>query len=153
MSETNARRKPGGQPGNLNRAKSALPALKRLEVGKPLPAYLERVAALADLEAGELISDKGGEAYMSGAEKLMVANWKSARMAELLIWHYLLRTEAAVQVNKQNNVWDLQPGIARLSVFLAEQRRCLVTLGMERRSRPAEDLQTYLAREYGPEED
>lgn len=144
MSDKNGKR-PGGRPGNLNAAKSAQPALKRLKLGQPLPDYLERITSLADFEAGELISDKGGLDGMTGAEKLMVANWKSARAAELLIWHYLLKTNAAVQISKEKSTWDLQPGMQRLSVFLAEQRRCLVALGLERRAKPIQSLQEYLA--------
>jgi len=144
-------RKPGGQPGNLNRAKTAVPALKRLETGKPLPAYLERVTALSEREAAELVSDKGGEANMSGAELLLVATWKSARMCELLIWHFLLKTNSPVQLSKDKSSWDLQPGMQRLSVFLAEQRRCLMALGLERRSKNVMDLKDYVKENYGGE--
>ncbi len=75
----------GAPQGNLNSAKSVLPALRRLRRGKPLPPELTRIAALADREAEELISDRGGWEGMSGAEQLMVANWKAARQAELII--------------------------------------------------------------------
>ena len=144
-------RKPGGQPGNLNRAKTAVPALKRLETGKPLPAYLERVTALSEREAAELVSDKGGEANMSGAELLLVATWKSARMFELLIWHFLLKTTSPVQLGKDKSSWDLQPGMQRLSVFLAEQRRCLMAVGLGRRSKNVMDLKDYVKENYGGE--
>ncbi len=150
MSDTNGR-KPGGQPGNLNRAKTAVPALKRLQLGQPLTDYLERITSLADFEAGELVSDKGGIESMTGGEKLLVSNWKSARMAELLIWHYYLKTTVAVQLNKEKSTWDLQPGMQRLSVFLAEQRRCVMALGLERRAKPVQDLQAYLAETYSAE--
>lgn len=50
----------GAPQGNLNSAKSVLPALKRLRRGKALPAELTRVVALADREAEELVSDRGG---------------------------------------------------------------------------------------------
>ena len=150
MSDTNGR-KPGGQPGNLNRAKTAVPALKRLKLGQALPDYLERITSLADFEAGELISDRGGVEGMTGGEKLLVANWKSARMAELLIWHYLLKTNAPIRLSKDKRAWDLQPGLSRLSVFLAEQRRCVMALGLERRSRNVTDLQDYLKENYSGE--
>lgn len=135
----------------MNRAKTAVPALKRLQLGQPLPDYLERITSLADFEAGELISDKGGPNAMTGGEKLLVANWKSARMAELLIWHYYLKTTVAVQLNKEKSTWDLQPGMQRLSVFLAEQRRCVMALGLERRARNVTDPQTWIKEQYGEE--
>ncbi len=51
----------GGAPhGNLNAAKNVLSALARLQRGKSLPPELSRMVALADQEAQELISDKGG---------------------------------------------------------------------------------------------
>ncbi len=89
----------GAPQGNLNSAKSVLPALRRLRRGKPLPPELTRIAALADREAEELISDRGGWEGMSGAEQLMVANWKAARQAELLIWQELI-DKGAVHVNE-----------------------------------------------------
>ena len=49
----------GAPQGNLNSAKSVLPVLKRLRQGKRLPPELTRIAALADREAEELISDRG----------------------------------------------------------------------------------------------
>ncbi len=150
MSDMKGKR-PGGRFGNLNAAKSAQPALKRLSLGQPLPDYLQRITSLADFEAGELISDKGGVESMTGGEKLLVSNWKSARMAELLIWHYYLKTTVAVQLNKEKSTWDLQPGMQRLSVFLAEQRRCVMALGLERRAKPVQDLQAYLTETYGSE--
>ena len=86
----------GAPQGNLNSAKSVLPALRRLRRGKPLPPELTRIAALADREAEELVSDRGGWEGMSGAEQLMVANWKSARQAELLIWQELIKKGAVL---------------------------------------------------------
>ena len=106
---------------------------------------------MADFEAGELISDNGGVESMTGGEKLLVSNWKSARMAELLIWHFYLKSSTAVQVSKEKGVWDLQPGMQRLSVFLAEQRRCVCALGLERRAKNVTDLQDYLKENYGGE--
>jgi len=100
VSESNNGKRPGGRYGNLNAAKSAQPALKRLKLGQPLPDYLQRITSLADHEAGELVSDKGGVEGMTGGEKLLVANWKSARMAELLIWHFLLKTNSPVQLSR-----------------------------------------------------
>ena len=70
--------------GSSSEAKSVLPALRRLRRGKPLPPELTRIAALADREAEELVSDRGGWEGMSGAEQLMVSNWKAARQAAVL---------------------------------------------------------------------
>lgn len=132
------KRKPGGQPGNLNRAKNVLSALKRVQQGKPLPANLTRITALAEQEASELVSDKGGWESMSGAEKLMTGVWKSARQGELLIWAEVIERNA-IQVDESGN-WDLQLGLQRLSPFLAAQHRALLALGLERRQRDVTDL-------------
>jgi len=132
----------GPPKGNLNAARSVVPALKRLQQGKTLPAHLERVAALAEMEKSELVSDKGGWEMMSGAERLMVGNWASARKAELLIWNELIERGA---VTEKNGTWDLQPGLQRLAGFLLSQHRALTALGLERRAKDITDLQTYLA--------
>ena len=139
-------RKAGGQPGNLNRAKNVVSALKRVQQGKPLPANLTRITALAEQEASALVSDRGGWEYMSGAEQLMIGVWRSARQSELLIWHEVIE-RTAIQVD-ESGAWDLQPGLQRLAPFLAAQHRALVALGLERRQRPVSDLQTYLREHY-----
>ena len=144
-------RKPGGQPGNLNRAKNVLSALKRVQQGKPLPANLTRIMALAEQEASELVSDRGGWEFMSGAEQLMIGVWKSARQSELLIWAEVIE-RTAIQVD-EGGTWDLQPGLQRLAPFLAAQHRALVALGLERRQRPVSDLQTYLSEHYPEDPD
>ena len=136
------KRKAGGQPGNLNRAKTILPALKRVQQGKALPSTLNRITALAEQEAAELVSDKGGWQFLTGAEKLMIAIWKSGRQAELLIWHEVIK-RSAVQVDESGN-WDLQPGLQRLAPFLAAQHRALLALGLERRPRSIQTLSEVL---------
>ncbi len=100
--------KSGPPRGNLNAAKNVLSALVRLQKGKSLPPELNRVTVMANQEANELISDKGGWENMGGAERLMLSNWKSARKAELLIWNELLERGAVLV--KEDGSWDLQPG-------------------------------------------
>ena len=132
----------GAPRGNLNAAKNVLPVLRRLRRGKPLPEELGRVTALAEQEAEELISDKGGWQNISGAERLMLSNWKAARRAELLIWHELIERGAVMA--KEDGTWDLQPGAQRLAPFLSAQRAALLALGLERKEKPV-DLKAYIA--------
>ena len=133
----------GGAPhGDLNAAKNVLSAVARLGRGKSLPPEQSRMVALADQEAQELISDKGGWDSMSGAERLMLSNWKSARKAELLIWNELLQ-RGPVQV-KEDGSWDLQSGVQRLPTFLSAQWAALSALGLERREKVL-DLKAYIA--------
>ena len=141
----------GAPVGNLNRAKNIVPALKRVQQGRPLPGNLTRITALAEQEASELVSDRGGWEFMSGAEQLMIGVWKSARQSELLIWHEVIE-RTAIQVD-EGGTWDLQPGLQRLAPFLAAQHRALVALGLERRQRPVSDLQTYLSEHYPEDPD
>ena len=133
--------KSGPPRGNLNAAKNVLSALVRLQQGKSLPPALNRITVMADQEAEELISDKGGWENMSGGERLMMANWTSARKAELLIWNELLE-RGAVLVGEAS-AWDLQPGVQRLAPFLSAQRAALLALGLERREKPV-DLKAYI---------
>ena len=133
--------KSGPPRGNLNAAKNILSALTRLQRGKSLPPELNRVTVMANQEANELISDKGGWENMGGAERLMLSNWKSARKAELLIWNELLGRGAVLV--KEDGSWDLQPGAQRLAPFLSAQRAALLALGLERRAKPV-DLKAYI---------
>ena len=137
----------GAPKGNLNSARSILPALKRIQQGKPLPAKLTRITALAESEGSELASDKGGWEFMSGAEKLMIGVWKSARQSELLIWAEVIE-RTAIQVDETGN-WDLQPGLQRLAPFLTAQYRALVALGLERREKNVQDVEAWAKERYG----
>lgn len=144
MEDNPIKRRAGGQRGNMNAAKTIIPALKRLRKGQPLPEYLERITALADMESEGLIGDLGGLENMTTGQQLMLANWKSARSAELLIWNALLTTGSPIEINKDQKTWDLQPGLQRLSGFLGQQRAALLALGLERRARNITPLGEYL---------
>lgn len=123
-----------GPPGHLHNAKSAIPAIRRLRQGKPLPPALARIVALADQEAELLVSDKGGLDNMSGGEKVMLNVWRSARQAVLLILSELVDRGAVLA---KNGEWDLQPGLQRLTKFLTEERQALLALGLQRRTKDA----------------
>ena len=148
--QDSTKRRRGGQPGNLNSARSCLPAIARLGDGKPLPRDLARIVTIAEQEKQELTSDKGGWDVMGGAERLMVSVWASARKAELLIWAELI-DRGAVQA-KEDGTWDLQPGVQRLSPFLAAQHRALIALGLKRRENPVYTLEDYMEKKYSNKE-
>lgn len=132
-----------GPPGNLNNARSILPALRRLRRGKPLPAPLQRVAVIADREAEKIVSDKGGKGNLTGGEELMLNVWRTARQATLLILYEMAQRGVIVQ---RNGEWDLQPGATRLPKFLQEERMSLLALGLQRRPRDVgQDLTSLLA--------
>lgn len=133
-----------GPPGNLHNAKSILPALRRLQKGKPLPAPLQRVTAIADREAELIVSDKGGQENLTGGEQLMVNVWKTARRAVLLILYEMAQRGI---ITSDDGQWDLQPGAQRLVKFLAEERMALTALRFDQR-RPrdvTQDLDALLA--------
>lgn len=142
------KRKPHGNIGNLNAAKSVLPVIRRLQQGKPLPPNLARIAAISDLEAEPLIADKGGLENMTGGEQAMLRIWKTAREITLLIFHEMIE-RGAIMVNDGN--WDLQPGAQRLAKFLSEERAALRELGLERRAKNVTDPVTFYKERYGTE--
>lgn len=149
MKEKSNQRGRGAPVGNLNRARDCVPALTRVRQGKPLPASLQRVTQLAEMEAGELITDKGGLESMSGAQRLLIGAWKSARMAELLIWNEVLDGGSAVQRDQDGDSWDLMPGLQRLTPYLSVQHRVLTALGLKRKPKNITDLESYLKTQYG----
>ncbi len=136
----------GAPMGNLNAAKNILPAIKRVQQGRSLPASLTRITTLADREAQELISDRGGTQVMSGAERLMIGIWKSARQIELLIWNELIE-RGAIESDENGN-WDLQAGVQRLGPLLVAQHRALTSLGLERKKENVKNLKDYLRETY-----
>jgi hypothetical protein len=132
-----------GPPGNLNNARSIVPALARLRRGKPLPAPLQRVTVIADKEAEKIVSDKGGKGNLTGGEELMLNVWRTARQATLLILYEMAHRGVIVQ---RDGEWDLQPGAQRLSKFLQEERQALLALGLQRRPKDVgQDLTALLA--------
>jgi len=139
----NGKRGRGGQRGNLNAARSVLPALRRLRGGEPLPPGLARVAALADRGADHFAASKGGREHMSAGELLMLGVWHTAKMAELIILDELVERGAVVV---EDGRWDLQPGLGRLVKFLAEQRAALLALGLGSRARDVNPLQAIRAK-------
>jgi len=135
--------KRGARFGNLNAARSIVPALKRLAKGKPLPENLQRVAEMAEIEAADLAADKGGLTNMTAGERAMLGIWKSAKAAELLVLFELVE-RGAIKVEPDGKTWDLQPGYQRLVKILSEQRAALVQLGLERRAKQVPTLAEYL---------
>ena len=140
-------RGPGAPKGNLNNVKSYLPAIRRLQQGKLLPPRFERVTAIAEMEAGDLVSDQGGVENLSGAVKLTISTWKSARSCELLCWFEALERNSAM-VEDQHGCFDMQPALQRISQFLSIQNRCLMSLGLDREPRSLQDVQAFVEENY-----
>ena len=143
------KRREGGQPGNLNRAKNALPAIARVLNGRPLPAHLNRVVQLARSEAEDLIQDKGGPDEITAAERMLVANWSTARSCELLILDELFQRGSAICEDSQSGTWDLAPAMQRLDRFLSVQCRILAALGLQRKAKGVRSLEKYMQKKYG----
>jgi len=138
----------GGQPGNMNGNKSVLPALRRVMGGRALPSELKRVVLLAQGEADELIEDRGGADQVTAAERVLVGNWQSARLCELLIMDELFKRGSGI-IDGEGKQWDLSLGMQRLAGFLSVQSRILKVLGISRKARPVRQLETYLEQNYG----
>ena len=126
--------------GNLNAARSILPALARLRKGKPLPDPFQRVTVIADRKVRSLAADKPD---MTAAETLMQNDVvRPALQAVYLIIYEMAQHGAIVQ---RDGVWDLQPGVQRLPKFLQEVRMGLIALGLGRRAKDVGSLDALLA--------
>lgn len=51
---------------------------------------------------------------------------------------------------QENGSWNLAPGARELARFLGVERACLQTIGLDRRAKPVQSLDAYLA---GPPSD
>jgi len=145
--ESGTRTKPGAPKGSMNNAKNIVPAIRRLQRGQFLPPKYERVTAIAELEGGELVSDRGGVESMSAAEMLKIGIWKCARSCELLCLLESMEQDSAFTVD-ENGVWDMQPGLQRISQFLSIQNKCLNDLGLDRKPRSLQDVQAFVKENY-----
>ncbi len=132
----------GAQPGNLNAAKSVVPAIRRLLAGKPLTAELMRVIELVEMEEDAITADLGGRDNITSQEQALLNSWKTCRSVEMLVMFELFQKGAIVQ--REGGEWDLQPAIGRLGKFLSEGRQTLQALGLERRAKSVTDLATYI---------
>ncbi|MDA2926325.1 hypothetical protein MYX78_03665 [Acidobacteria bacterium AH-259-G07] len=112
--------------------------------GLQLPARLQRIVQLADMEANDLAADKGGLKFMTAGERAMLSNWKLARQCTLIILHELVERGA---IQEKDGVWDLQPGLARLGPFLGQERAALQALGLQRKERNITTLSQILSEE------
>ncbi len=128
-----------GPPGNLNGATSGIEVwLKR----RMLPVHKRHIGAFIQTYRAGLLACKGGDAGATEVETGLIDNAARAYGACLLILE-----EAANKglVRDVGGTWDLTPGFARITQFLAAERLALVALGLERRARDvpsARDLLT-----------
>jgi hypothetical protein len=137
------KKKIGAQPDNQNAAKSALPTIKRVQDGLPVPLKTE---ALMDL-AGEMVrpffEDLGGEAAVSTGERLLLGMLKDLITVRLAILQDLI-THGAVSTDRQTGARGLQPAVEKLSTFIGTESRIVRALGIRRKPRSISDLDSYL---------
>lgn len=77
-----------------------------------------------------LASDKPG---LTEAEARLIEVSQTARGAMMLI---LAEAARSGFIRRKDGTWDLSPGAKELAKFLAVERSCLQTLGLQRRVKP-----------------
>jgi hypothetical protein len=105
------------------------------------PATPELQAAAAELRA-QIIADKGGIEVISTAERLMIDLAVEAAIKHQRVSAYLATLPSLVD-KRRHRVWQVVLDTARLSDRLQSLLR---DLGLERRPKPIESLEQYLAR-------
>lgn len=128
-----------GPPGNLNRAKYPWRSFWRRRALRPTDAWV------ASIVAQHLAGSESDKPDMTEGEKRMAEVAATARGCWTLVLSYCQRVG---YVRRAGSSWDLSPGAKELAKFLSVERQSLQALGLDRRQRPAMDLQTYLRERY-----
>lgn len=97
------------------------------------------ILPVLDTYSAGLLSDRPDA---SEAEKRCVEIAQIARGASMLILAEAARSGFIVQ---ENGSWNLAPGARELGRFLGVERACLQTIGLDRRPKPVQSLDAYLA--------
>ena len=136
--------KPGrsGPPGNLNASKHRWRSFWRRRALRVSDRWI--LPTLEQYSAG-LSSDKPN---LSEAEARIIELAQTARGATMLILAEAARSGFIIQ---GESGWDLAPGAKELAKFLAVERNCLRTLGLERRAKPLLGLADYLDSKSSPQ--
>jgi len=137
------KKKPGrGPPGNMHAARSALPALRRLKRGIPLPPELDFVLKAAEKETRPLFDHCGGHANCSETQRLTIANFGELEQLKFIIWQQSYK-DGAIFRDPATGQWDLNEGLKRLVPIISAQNKILQTLGMKREAVKVTELQSF----------
>jgi len=133
--------------GNINSAKHSWRTFLRRRV---LVRPEDRVALrMADRLAEAIVSDKGGPETITAGETALLQAIVTANVCASLCLAEIGR-EGAFTVNS-DGVKVSSPALKEVGRFLSEMRQGLVALGLERRAKQPQTLESYLeSRSKGP---
>jgi len=121
-----AKRRRGGQPGNINPSKNKWATFWRRRAVKAEDSWI--IPFLEEYSAG-LETDKPD---LTAGERRMIQIAETARGAEMLILAEAAERGMIIQTPAG---WDLAPGAKELGKFLNTERSALMALGLKRRSK------------------
>ncbi len=122
-------RKVGGQPNNMNAARSGYHSWRRR---RALPARLTHIRTFVEREEQALLTDKGGQDAVTAAEMALIRDAGTALGLVLLLLEESA-TRGAIITTESG--WDLALGLQRIKGLLDTRRGNFLALGLERRAR------------------
>ncbi len=142
MKNSGGKKGKSGPPGNLNAARYPWRVFWRR---RALKAKDKWVLPVLESYGSDLVADKGGDDNVTAGERRMVEIAQTARGASMLI---LAEARASGFMTRVNGIWDLAPGSKELAKFLNAEIAALKAVKLERRSKPVQSLEDYIAEKY-----
>jgi hypothetical protein len=134
-----AKRKPGGQPGNLSACRSPWRSFWKRRALRPDDAY---ILPLVDSLAAGLISDLGGPDAITAAQAVLIRNLQTAQACALLCMSRI-GTDGPFRISQTGETVS-HPALKEIGRFLGEIRQSATALGLERKTRDVTNLADYL---------
>jgi len=122
-------RKVGGQPNNMNAARSGYHSWRRR---RALPARLTHVRTFVEQEEQALLADKGGKDVVTAGEMALI---RDAGTAYGLILLLLEESATRGTIVTSEHGWDLAAGLQKIKGLIDSRRGNFQALGLERRAR------------------
>ncbi len=135
-------RKVGGQPNNMNAARSGYHSWRRR---RALPARLTHIRTFVEQEEQALLADKGGKDAVTAGEMALIRDAGTAYGIILLLLEESA-TRGTIVISQ--NGWDLAPGLQKIKGLIDTRRSNFQALGLERRARDVTPTIAEIQRRY-----
>jgi hypothetical protein len=139
VSKALAKRRPGGQPGNLSASRSPWRSFWKGRALKPEDAY---ILPMVEGMANGLVADLGGADQITSAQALLIRNLQTAQACALLCMARI-GSEGPFRISQTGETVS-HPALKEIGRFLGEIRQSATALGLERKTRDVTNLSDYL---------
>lgn len=139
MTNKLAKRRPGGQPGNLSASRSPWRSFWKRNALRPEDAF---VLPMVESMVEGLVSDLGGPDAITSAQAVLIRNLQTAQACALLCMSRI-GADGPFRISQTGETVS-HPALKEIGRFLGEVRASAIALGLERKVRQLESLKDVL---------